>query len=424
MTLYETFAGAFIEALSICFVLNLFNSKYLESKVKILIITLIVASTTTLTDAFLVPVGYLINYLVFIVILSLLMHIKIVSVFFEYIFTLAIIALIQLFFIFISSILKEIDDLSVLERFIHLFLILVICMIVGKSRILQLKIRPFYLNYIEEIYIIAGNLFILIIVVLYLWDTNSKAFYGDLGLIIIFAILWCIINIYLMKKLMDDRKQREVIMIHEQYMEMTENLINGLYSEKHEFKKHIQTVEGLIHTNNADEAIKNIENYIKELSNTNEKRNNRHISFQTGNSVVNGLLYVKANEAIQNHINFYYRPAKTFPEFPCQKYELIEVIGNLIDNAFDYVKGLELNERKVLIEIDTINDQKYIEVKNTYYSKASENYDLMSKKGYSTKDGDRRGYGLYNVKCIASKYNGKLNIYCEENDLIVQVLFQ
>ncbi|MBR0596635.1 sensor histidine kinase [Sinanaerobacter chloroacetimidivorans] len=423
MNLYETFAGSFIEALSICFVLNLFNSKYLENKSKVLIIALTVASITTLTDAFYVPVGYLINYMTFVVLLSFMTRIRIISVFFEYIFTLAIYATTQLLFIFISNFIKDIDTLSIAERFIHLILILIICLFLGRSRVLQLRIRPFYSTYNEEIYLIAGNLFVLSIFTLYIWDTNSKAFYGDIGILIMFALLWVIMNVYLMKKLTDERKQKEMIIIHEQYMEMTENLINGLYAEKHEFRKHIQTIEGLIHTNKSEDAIKSIEDYINELTINKREQGYKNISYQTGDSVVNGLLYVKANDAAQNHISFYYLPAKTFPDFPCQKYELIEIIGNLIDNAFDYVKNLELNDRKVFITLDIENDQKIIEVRNTYFPQTSENYGLMSKKGYSTKDGDRRGYGLYNVKSTASKYNGKLNIFCEENQLVVQVLF-
>jgi len=260
-------------------------------------------------------------------------------------------------------------------------------------------------------------------IVLYLYDIDSKTFLVDVSFITAFVVLWCVMNVYLLKKLTDNRKQKEIISLHENYITMTENLLNGLYAEKHDFKKHLQTIEGLIHINEPVDAAAAIDNYILDLTNLDKQNKSKEISFHTGDSLVNALLYSKYKEARDHQITFYYIPAGIFPEFPCEKHEMIEIIGNLIDNAFDYVKTLEEQDRKVLIRIDNEKDQKIIEVRNTYFLYKSDNFDNMSKKGYSTKKGDRRGYGLYNVKCIALKYNGKLNIYSEDNNLVAQVLF-
>jgi len=424
MTLTQDFIGSFLEMLSICFFMGLFNDTYLSSKPKILIICFIVASVTTLTDDLLVlPVGYLINYVTCIVLLSVLYKLNFFNVFFEFIFTMAAVCIIQIILLFITSFFTGTENLSFPIRMLHVIIALTACILIGNSEKLKLLIRPFYTKYKDIIYLIAGNLFIFIIIQLYLWDSNHKIFLEAVGVITSFLILWCCINIYLVRKLVENHKQIKLIKIHEQYMEMTENLLNSLYAEKHEFKRHLQTISGMAYTASPDEAIKSIENYIESIEKDKQGRQSETISYKTGDSVISGLMYSKANEAIQNDIGFYYVPAGTFPEFPCEKYELVELIGNLIDNAFEYVKKLDPEERKVFIKIEPRDDKKCIEVSNTFYQKENEAMPLMSKKGYLTKTGERRGYGLYNVRRIVSKYNGIFNIFSQDCQLIIQILF-
>lgn len=423
MTLIETFVGSSFEALSICCLLNLFNSRYLGSKFKVFIVVVTIAIITTATDALLIPIGYLINYITFIFLLSIVMRVKIVSVFFEFIFSLATIAVTQILVIYITSAIVNSDKLGMIESLVDLTIILIICYSIGMNKKLQLRVVSFYLKYYEQIYLITVNLFVFAIIELYYWDTSSKHYIEETGFIIAFAVIWCMINVYILKKLIENHKEKEKNLIHEQYIEMSENLLSELYAEKHEFKKHLQTIEGLIHTNDPCNAVSNIESYITNISDKAQEKENSQAYFHTEDSVVNALLFSKYKDAERNQINLKYVPSDIFPKFPCEKYELIEIIGNLIDNAFDFVMTLEPQERKVLISIENKNGQKSIMVRNNYYTEVNNNLELMTKKGYSTKAGNRRGYGLYNVKSITSKHSGKLNIFRQDNQLVVQVLF-
>jgi len=62
-------------------------------------------------------------------------------------------------------------------------------------------------------------------------------------------------------------------------------------------------------------------------------------------------------------------------------------------------------------------------VRNTYCVEKSGQVSISQNKNSSTKIGERRGYGLQNVKAITGKYHGKFNIFQEENDFVVEVLF-
>ena len=423
MTLTQTFIGSFLEIFSICYFMSIFNEKYKESLLKLIIITLIVALITTATDLIYIPIGYLINYITLILLLVFVLHMNLFHVLFEFLFGLAAIAIVQLFLLFITNFFTEPDNLIFPIRVLHLLIILGLYIVLGNSKKIHLLVRPFYEKYLEIIYLVAGNLFLFMIVQLYLWDSsNHEVFLESIGVLTVFVLLWCSINGYLFIKLIDSQRKNRLLDVHKQYFDMTENLLHNLYAEKHEFKRHLQTIDGMTYTESSEEAVNDIQEYIRGIEKENIKRPASVISFNTGDHVVNGLLYTKFNEAKQNDIHFYYVPSGSLAKFQCEKFELIEIIGNLIDNAFDYVKNLDTADRKVVLKIEPYEEKNCIEVANTFIQDETTDLSSMTKKGYSTKEGGKRGYGLYNVKRIASKYSGSLTIYTQDTQLIVQVL--
>lgn len=423
MTLTQTFIGSFLEVFSLCYFMSIFNEKYKESLVKLIIITFIVALITTATDVIYIPVGYIINYVSLILLLVLILHLNLFSVLFEFLFGLAALAIFQLFLLFVTSFFTEPDHLIFPIRVLHLVIMMILSIAIGNSKKIHMLVRPFYEKYMEIIYLVAGNLFLFMIVQLYLWDSsNHEIFLESIGVLTVFVLLWCCINGYLFLKLIDNQRKNKLIEVHKQYFDMTENLLHNLYAEKHEFKRHLQTIEGMTYIESSTDAVNDIQEYILGIEKENNRKAASAISFNTGDSVINGLLYTKFNEAKQNDINFFYVPSGTLPKFSCEKFELIEIIGNLMDNAFEYVKNLEPEERKVVLKIEPFEDKSCIQVSNTFIADENTNLSAMTKKGYSTKEGEKRGYGLYNVKRIALKYNGSLNIFTQESQLVVQVL--
>ncbi|WP_164914312.1 sensor histidine kinase [Aminipila luticellarii] len=206
-------------------------------------------------------------------------------------------------------------------------------------------------------------------------------------------------------------------------METTENLLNGLYSDKHDFNKHLQAIQSLCQFEEPSKAVREIELYIEELKTKEQNKRKSSVSANTGNGVVNALLYSKTREAEKRQIQLYYVPSGVFPDFPCEQYELVQILGNLLDNAFEYVEGLEREQRSVMLSISEWENKKKIEVRNTYQRKKGKEISISQDKNYSTKSGERRGYGLQNVRAVTQKYHGKFNIFQEDNEFIVEVLF-
>ena len=92
-------------------------------------------------------------------------------------------------------------------------------------------------------------------------------------------------------------------------------------------------------------------------------------------------------------------------------YELIEVLGNLLDNALE--TGIEGN--RVILKLTKKEDMNVIQISNKHPYLKKDIVNKMFKEGISTKS-HTRGYGLYNVKQIVHKYNGETQVYNDELD--------
>ena len=111
-------------------------------------------------------------------------------------------------------------------------------------------------------------------------------------------------------------------------------------------------------------------------------------------SIVAGFVYSKITEAQKDQKELVVQVASRDLKSRMPEYELIRIIGILIDNALESTAPfgtayLYLDSRQNQIEIRTRN---------------------KGSPGYTTKTGDRHGhgYGLYNLKKLTDKYNGKI----------------
>lgn len=423
MSFTQDYVGTFIEVLMTAFLMNLFSEDYMKNKLRIGAIIALVSLVVAILDVLNSPYTAFLNYIFFVAILRIFIKKNILSIFFEVIFSLAVMLSIEYLLAVFFYNLQGDESLDFVNRLIQLLIATFICCLIGINTSLQTKVKSFYKKNQEEIYFIAITLFCFCAIELYLWKSENEFVFNQSSVILIYTASWFCLSIFLLKKLIENRKQRENIHLHEQYMEMTENLLDGLYSEKHDFNKHLQAIEGLCHLETPIKAVEEIELYINSLKEKELNKRKSTVSINTGNGVVNALLYSKNKEAEKRNINLYYLPSGKFPEFPCEKYELVQIIGNLLDNAIEYVGKLEEDERRVLLYIGQDEYNKKIEVRNTYCVEKSGKASISQIKNYSTKYGERRGYGLQNVRAITLKYHGKFNIFQEENEFIAEILF-
>lgn len=126
-------------------------------------------------------------------------------------------------------------------------------------------------------------------------------------------------------------------------------------------------------------------------------------------SVVAGFVYSKITEAQKDQKDqkeLVVQVASRDLKSRMPEYELIRIIGILIDNALESTTPFGT----AYLYLDSRQNQIEIRTRNKGSVKTNEFRQNMFSPGYTTKTGDRHGhgYGLYNLKKLTDKYNGKI----------------
>ncbi|MGL5650793.1 MAG: sensor histidine kinase [Paraclostridium sp.] len=167
----------------------------------------------------------------------------------------------------------------------------------------------------------------------------------------------------------------------------------------HDMNNHMENIRSLKNSSeDVNEYINNIEDEVK---------NNKNI-YNTGNALLDIILYEKSKDCIKN--NIYFNVGIDFSK--CEFIDMIDIssiFSNLIDNAIEACN-----------KIDDNNIEKYITIKGTfiksYYvvrcenSKTNKVIIRNNKILTSKKDKFLHGIGLDSIKSSIKKYNGELKI--------------
>lgn len=189
------------------------------------------------------------------------------------------------------------------------------------------------------------------------------------------------------------------------YAASFQNLIDDIRARQHEFDNHINTVYSQHYLYKTyEELVAAQKKYCQEI--VSENRYNRLLS--KGNPIILCFLYGKFSELEKKGIEIIYKVAIGDLESSVPVHKIVELLGNLLNNAADAVKAngtdrikLVMLERPETISIEVSNESEEINYKRIQ--------DFF-KKGYSEKGGNR-GYGLYNVRKICEEYG--IDISCD-----------
>ncbi|MDD2621366.1 MAG: GHKL domain-containing protein [Syntrophomonadaceae bacterium] len=223
-------------------------------------------------------------------------------------------------------------------------------------------------------------------------------------------MLVCIMAALLVVQLLELTQKESKYEIQSSYLETIEELYTGIRGQRHDLINHFQVLYGFLQMGNLIEVRKYLETLIGESVNSNNL-------VDTGSPGLSALLYIKSGIALSNGINFSINVEKQINDIGVSSYELNRIIGNLINNAFDYVMKLDEDKRVVNYKM-TDNSSFYIfEVSNCGHIE-EELKTRLFEKGFSTKKGDHSGLGLYIVKHLVTKYEGFIDV-ANQGDQVV-----
>ncbi len=193
------------------------------------------------------------------------------------------------------------------------------------------------------------------------------------------------------------------------YAESFKGLIDTIRLRQHEFDNHINTIYSQHYTCSTYEELVNVQrNYCKLI--TNETHFSKILT--GGNSIIIGFLYVRLIEIEKEGIDLSYKVNVKDLDIGIPSYKIVEILGDLINNAVEAIRGDEEINRLHISVVEA--DHFYIEVRNESSYIDYKELGLFFTKDYSKK-GENRGLGLFNVKSICEEYG--LNISCQNIEI-------
>ncbi len=194
----------------------------------------------------------------------------------------------------------------------------------------------------------------------------------------------------------------------------------------HDFNKHIRYLRNAVNVyseqRDFDGLIKDVNAYCEELLERSEKD---EILLHLDDPVLRVLLYGRRAQASAAGIPFILDATPLLPHFPVKNYELVEMVDNLMNNAFDGV-DMAQGERfiRVILSCEKETDAAYRHMLCIQNPCSPPNMnELLSGKRYTTKSGAHQGVGLAKVNRLTATTGGKLILGYEDGIFSAKIVY-
>ena len=178
---------------------------------------------------------------------------------------------------------------------------------------------------------------------------------------------------------------------------------------KHDMKNHIMVIASYLNNGELD-AVKAYLSVV--LDNLNQV----YSYIQTGNAVMNYVINSKLEYAQKNGIPFK-AEIENCSFAGMGSVDFAAVLSNALDNAIE--ASMTASEKLIYVSVRKKRGYDTITVKNRIdKSVLDENPDLISTKS----DSENHGFGVRQIKDIAEKYGGMVDIYEEEGMFCVSII--
>lgn len=210
---------------------------------------------------------------------------------------------------------------------------------------------------------------------------------------------------------------------HERYAKKYGEVVTELRERQHKFINQLDSVYALCKIyDNYDELVRHQAVELDHL----RKYLMPGKLFILERPLVIAHIYTKLCEAEEKQIEIHAEFSCGLGNINIPDLFLIEIIGNLVDNAMDEVSARKRQE-KIRLEITDDENRICISVSNEHEKIPYKEYSQFFKEGYSVK-GAKHGLGLPYVKKVVDKFHGDIEVgnvmYDSDNYFVVNVYFE
>lgn len=246
---------------------------------------------------------------------------------------------------------------------------------------------------------------------IWITDGKNRIDYVSSLLLSICADVVVLIGIWILIIDSSRRKQRINAERAKQYLSYIEQLEAGheeIRKIHHDLKRHLHALNYFAE----EKDIDGIKNYLKSIGL--ELSENYEDAQYTKNRLFNAILADKKKMAEELDITIRFEGV-LHCDSSVSDYDLTIVVSNLLDNAIEYVSQNGFKK----IEFSVFQDQNSIVIRVANPIKSDKEVQIGKS---SKKHPELHGYGLMNVKRVAEKHNGMLELTVEDGTFTAKVL--
>lgn len=236
-----------------------------------------------------------------------------------------------------------------------------------------------------------------------------------IGMSAIAIIVW-----YMISRISKDNDIKTKLLLIKQRADLYETNILDVNTQieemskvKHDIKNNISCIDKLIRNKEYEKA----ELICSEII---DRMKNIYTPMNTDNPTLNAVLNVELEKAKNNGIKFKVEVTDSMIGFASNT-DLISIIGNICDNAIEYLSRCPFDLKEMSLSILKHNTYCIITCKNKLLESV-----LYNNPKLETNKDDKlnHGKGVSIIKDIVKKYNGNLNYIENKGEFIVTVILQ
>jgi two-component sensor histidine kinase len=202
--------------------------------------------------------------------------------------------------------------------------------------------------------------------------------------------------------------------VQEVYVDHIGSLFRSMKEQRHDFNNHVSTIHSLVHLKEFEELHRYTTELIGETTALND-------IIQINVPALSAIVQSKVIQAVERKITFQHDVAnlKDIPLGAVKATDLVRIISNLIDNAFDAVSlpNKEGDKQVRLVGYADGHSLIFLVINNGAQI-PSELLGQIFEPGFSTKNPDdlHAGLGLSIVKQLVDKYDGTVRVSSTESE--------
>lgn len=219
------------------------------------------------------------------------------------------------------------------------------------------------------------------------------------------------------------RKKNEgaVKTVQDVYLENINSIVQSIKEQRHDIINHITTISWMMKL----QKYESLQEYIEPLIQDAKLIDNKIKAVEINIPALSGIIQAKLAQSEMHNIDMQvdFKNMENLRLTTIKTTDLVRILSNLIDNAFDATNELPIYERNVIVVGKVQANQLIIKVYNSCLSIDPERSTRIFESGFSTKAGKHnKGLGLHIIKQVIERYKGTIDFSSQKDGVTFSVV--